>query len=58
MTPTLETVARLLRDERLWFAVTGVAVGLMLNIALHARVLDLGGMAGGLLAALLIYTVN
>ncbi len=38
-----------------WFIGAGVAVGVLFNIALHARPYDLGGLAGGVLSAVLIY---
>jgi hypothetical protein len=38
-----------------WFIGSGVVVGVLFNVALHARPYDLGGLAGGVLSAVLIY---
>jgi hypothetical protein len=44
--------------EARWFGVSGLFVGIVLNIALHARPYNFGGIAGGLLSALLVYLLT
>lgn len=43
------------QSEWKWFIGSGVVVGILFNIALQARPYDLGGLAGGVLSAILIY---
>lgn len=38
-----------------WFVGSGIVVGVLFNMALQARPYDLGGLAGGVLSAVLIY---
>jgi hypothetical protein len=42
-------------SEWKWFIGSGIVVGVLFNLALHARPYDLGGLAGGVLSAVLIY---
>ncbi|MEN6438796.1 MAG: hypothetical protein ABFD97_09450 [Syntrophobacter sp.] len=42
-------------SEWKWFIGSGVVVGVLFNVALQARPYDLGGLAGGILSAVLIY---
>jgi hypothetical protein len=43
------------KSEWKWFIGSGLVVGVIFNIALHARPYDLGGLLGGVLSAVLIY---
>jgi hypothetical protein len=46
----------LLRNRELGcFTVCGFFVGVLLNVALHARPYDLGGISGGVLSSIMIY---
>ncbi len=38
-----------------WFIGAGVVVGVLFNVALQSSPYDLGGLAGGVLSAVLIY---
>ncbi len=42
-------------SEWKWFIGSGVVVGVLFNIALQAHPYDLGGLAGGVLSAILVY---
>jgi len=38
-----------------WFCAGGVYVGVVLNVALHVRPYNVGGISGGVLSAVLVY---
>jgi hypothetical protein len=42
-------------SEWMWFVGSGVVVGVLFNLALKSGPFELGGLAGGVLSAVLIY---
>lgn len=42
-------------SEWKWFIGSGVVVGVLFNLALQAGPFELGGLAGGVLSAVLVY---
>ena len=42
-------------SEWKWFIGSGVVVGVLFNLALQASPFELGGLAGGVLSAVLLY---
>lgn len=52
----IETLQQeLKKSEWKWFVGSGLIVGVLFNIALQARPYEPGGLAGGVLSAILIY---
>lgn len=53
---TSKAISSLMKNRELgWFCAGGVYVGVVLNVALHVRPYNVGGISGGVLSAVLVY---